>query len=165
MPLRSQSKIHRLSLDYGEEERKPMDVASETRRGYFAFVSNLDKPSEEIYLLYKERWDIEECFDYLKNDVAPQAPHACTNESMKGWAFINHVSLLYYYGLINALHEAGIDSGTTPRDALRTARNLVKQIPAVGGASVLSPVDAATNRLFGALGISFEKPQVWKKRS
>ena len=84
--------VARVQLDYGEEDRKPMDVVSETRRGYFAFVSNLDRPSEEIYLLYKERWDIEECFDYLKNDVAPEASHARNNDFLKGWAFINHVS-------------------------------------------------------------------------
>ena len=146
--------VAKVQLDYGEEERKPMDVVGETRRGYFAFVSNLDKPSKEIYLLYKERWDIEECFDYLKNDVAPEASHARNNDFLKGWAFINHVSLLYYYGLINALHSAGLDSRVSPKDALRTARNLVKQIPVRGGASVLSPVDAATGRLFGALGIT-----------
>ncbi len=149
--------VAKAQLDYGEDERKPMDVVSETRRGYFSFVSNLDKPAEEIYLLYKERWDIEECFDYLKNDVAPEASHARNNDFLRGWAFINHVSLLYYYGLINALHEAKMDSGTTPRDALRTARNLVKQIPAGGGEPVLSPVDAATGRLFGALGIKPEE--------
>lgn len=149
--------VAKAQLDYGEDERKPMDVVSETRRGYFSFVSNLDKPAEEIYLLYKERWDIEECFDYLKNDVAPEASHARNNDFLRGWAFINHVSLLYYYGLINALHEAKLDSGTTPKDALRTARNLVKQIPAGGGEPVLSPVDAATGRLFGALGIKPEE--------
>jgi hypothetical protein len=149
--------VAKIQLDYGEEERKPMDVVSETRRGYFAFVSNLDRPSEEIYLLYKERWDIEECFDYLKNDVAPEASHARNNDFLKGWAFINHVSLLYYYGLINSLHAAGLDSRVSPKDALRIARNLIKQIPADGGGPMLSPVDAATNKLFGALGISFEK--------
>ena len=53
-----------------------------------------------------------------------------------------------------------MDSGTTPKDALRIARNLVKQIPAGGGEPVLSPVDAATNKLFGTLGISFEEPHV-----
>ena len=149
--------VTKIQLDYGEEERKPMDVVSETRRGYFAFVSNLDKPAEEIYLLYKERWDIEECFDYLKNDVAPEASHASSNDFLKGWAFINHVSLLYYYGLINALHAAGLDSRVSPKDALRTARNLVKQIPAGGGSPLLSPVDTATGRLFGALGITIDE--------
>lgn len=149
--------VAKIQLDYGEEERKPMDVVSETRRGYFAFVSNLDKPAEEIYLLYKERWDIEECFDYLKNDVAPEASHASSNDFLKGWVFINHVSLLYYYDLISALHAAGLDSRVSPKDALRIARNLVKQIPAGGGSPLLSPVDAATGRFFGALGITIDE--------
>ena len=149
--------VTRVQLDYGEEQHDPMDVVKETRRGYFAFVSNLDEPAAEIYLLYKERWDIEECFDYLRNDVAPEASHARNNDCLKGWAFINHVSLLYYYGLINALHDARLDSRISPKDAMRTARNLVKRIPAKGGAPVLSPVDAASGKLFGALGIKLDE--------
>jgi len=50
--------------DYGEEEFQPMDVLNNPRFGYFSFCSNMDDHPKNIYLAYKERWDIEECFDY-----------------------------------------------------------------------------------------------------
>ncbi|MDD6318284.1 MAG: hypothetical protein PUA61_05505 [Succinatimonas hippei] len=37
------------------------------------------------------------------------------------------MSLLYYFGLINSLHEENIDSGTTPRSAATS-----KSIDAIG---------------------------------
>ena len=80
------------------------------RSGWDTFpCSNLDLPAKEIYLSYKQRWDIEQCFDYLKNSVVPSASHAHTDDYFRGWAFLNHISLLYYYGLLNALRNTGLD--------------------------------------------------------
>ena len=61
--------VERADQDYGEEEHVPMDVIGEIRMGYFSFCSNLDVLAKDIYLNYKQRWDIEQCFDYLKNSV------------------------------------------------------------------------------------------------
>ena len=83
--------VERVDKDYGEEERVPMDVLKEVRMGYFSFCSNLDIPAREIYLNYKQRWDIEQCFDYLKNSVSTSASHAHTDEYFRGWAFLNHI--------------------------------------------------------------------------
>ena len=32
---------------------------ADRRKGIFAFISNKDEDAKEIYLAYKERWDIE----------------------------------------------------------------------------------------------------------
>ena len=45
------------------------DMFSDSRKGIFAFISNRDEEAKKIYLAYKERGDIEQCFDYLKNSV------------------------------------------------------------------------------------------------
>ncbi len=76
---------------------------------------------------------------------------------LKGCAFIHHMSLLYRCSLLNALHAAGHDSSVSPKGAARTASNLVKQIPAWGGYPAPSLVDAATGKLFGALGITIDE--------
>ena len=90
--------IERCEDDYDESANTPMDLAKMPRMGYFCFCSNLDAAPKEIYLDYKERWDIEECFDYLKNSVRAEASHAHNDEYFRGLAFLNHISLLYYYG-------------------------------------------------------------------
>ena len=57
----------------------------------------MDVDPKEIYLSYKQRWDIEECFDYLKISVVPSASYAHSDEFFRGWRFLNHVSLLYFW--------------------------------------------------------------------
>ena len=61
-----------------------MDLTKKPRMGYFCFCSNLYTEPKEIYLDYKERWDIEECFDYLKNSVREESSHAHNDEYFRG---------------------------------------------------------------------------------
>ncbi len=61
-----------------------MDVLNETRLGYYSFCSNLDIEPKELYLEYKQRWDIEECFSYLKNSVSSSASYAHSDDYFRG---------------------------------------------------------------------------------
>lgn len=99
-------------------------VFDDDRRGMFAFVSNLGQSAKSIYLSYKERWDIEQCFDYLKNSVQIGASYKRTNEELEAWSFINHVSLLYFYGLVRTLRETGLNEKYSPEDVLAIGKNI-----------------------------------------
>lgn len=118
--------VEQAEKHYGENEHQPKDVIKEIRMGYFSFCSNLDLKAKEIYLDYKERWDIEQCFDYLKNSVSTSASHAHTDEYFKGWAFLNHVSLLYYYGLLNALRNTKLHEKYSAEDVLKLTKNIYR---------------------------------------
>ena len=139
--------------DYGEEERVPRDVLKEVRMGYFSFCSNLDIPAKEIYLSYKQRWDIEQCFDYLKNSVSSSASHAHTDEYFRGWAFLNYVSLLYYYGLINALRDKQQDDKYSAEDVLKLAKNIYRVDTGDGQGGRVSAIQKKTQELLDALGV------------
>ena len=116
--------VEKADKDYGEEEYRPMDVLKEIRMGYFSFCSNLDVPAKEIYLSYKQRWDIEQCFDHLKNSVSTTASYAHSDDYFRGWAFLNHISLLYYYGLLNALRDTKLDERFSAQDVLKLTKNI-----------------------------------------
>lgn len=137
----------------GEEERSPMDVLKQVRMGYFSFCSNIDAKAEEIYLEYKGRWDIEECFDYLKNSVSPGASYARSDSYFRGWAFLNHVSLLYFYGLANALRSKGLDGKYTPEDVLKLTKNIYKVDCGDGQGYKVSAIQKKTSELLAGLGI------------
>lgn len=120
--------------------------------GYFSFISNMDVSCREIYLIYKERWDIENCFDYLKNvlDVTPVYAHC--DETVQGWAFLNHISMLYFYALLHALRTTGLDKKYSPRDVII----LTKPICAYqvnSGDYRLSHVQKKTHELLTKLGV------------
>lgn len=93
---------------YGEVPLTDKDIFSINRRGLFAFVSNLDENAKEVYLDYKERWEIENCFDYMKNSVAKKPLHAHDNGSIDAQCFINRVALMYFYRLLRAMDMSGL---------------------------------------------------------
>ena len=118
--------VEKAENNYDEEQFSPMDVTKQHQQGYFSFISNLDISPKEIYLKYKQRWDIEECFDYLKNAVSTNPMYAHNNEYLSGLAFLNHISLLYYFGLINALNQSEYHNDFTPSDLIKMTRNIEK---------------------------------------
>lgn len=99
-------------------------IFDDDRRGMFAFVSNTGESAKQVYMSYKERWDVEQCFDYLKNSVQIGASHKRTNEELEAWAFINHVSLLYFYGIVKALREQKLNEKYSPEDIISIGKNI-----------------------------------------
>jgi len=131
----------------------PEDILENNKCGYFAFLSNIDTEAKDIYLIYKDRWDIEQCFDYLKNSVSHPASYAQTDEYFKGWAFLNHISLLYYYGLLNRLREKQLNEKYSVDDVIKMTKNIF--IVAYGdlGQKQVSTIQAKTETLLSKLGV------------
>jgi hypothetical protein len=145
--------IEKVEKDYGEEEHTAMDVVKEIRMGYFSFCSNLDLPAQEIYLNYKQRWDIEQCFDYLKNSVNSSASHAHSDDYFRGWAFLNHISLIYYYGLLNALRNSKLDDKFSAEDVLKLTKNIYKVDTGDGQGYKVSAIQKKTQELLDAFNV------------
>lgn len=139
--------------NYGEEEFQPMDVLNNPRFGYFSFCSNMDDHPKDIYLAYKERWDIEECFDYLKNSVIPSASYAHSDEFFCGWCFLNHVSLLYFYGLLNKLKAKKLNEKYSPEDVLKLVKNICRVGEPDSDIRRVSHIQEKTSDLLTALDV------------
>lgn len=123
-----------------------------TRWGYFAYISNMEAHPRIVYEIYKERQLIEDMFDYLKNiiDVGPSYAH---NDSyIRGWAFVNHISLLYYYTLLTALQQTSLSPRLSPMDIINNAKN-VFAVEAGCGTYRVSRISAKTAEQFTALGV------------
>lgn len=130
-----------------------MDVLNEVRLGYFSFCSNIDTAAKEIYLAYKERWDIEQLFDYLKNTVSPSSSYAHNDDYFRGWAFLNHISLLYFYGLTNALKRTKLNEKYTPEEVLKLTKNIFKVQTDSDGGYRISAIQKKTQELLNILGV------------
>lgn len=143
--------MQRKEADYECTEGR--DIFDDKRRGMFAFVSNTGKTAKEDYFSYKERWDIEQCFDYLKNAVDIGAPYKRTNGELLAWAFINHISLLYFYGLVRALRESELNDEYTPEDILAIGKNIYKVRGAGFAEYRISEVSKPDRDLLTQLGI------------
>ena len=90
----------------------------------FVFVSNTGDSARQLYMRYKERWNAEQCFDNLKNSVQIGADYKRTNDELEAWSFVNHISLLYFYGVIKALREKEFNEEYSPEDILLIRKNI-----------------------------------------
>lgn len=91
-------------IEAGNEGYTQNTLKEEQKRfGIYSFISNLNKSPNEIYLLYKGRWEIEVYFDYLKNTLDLGTVYLQDDETIKAWAFLNHITTLIYYSLLNKL--------------------------------------------------------------
>jgi len=102
----------------GEEENTYLDLITtgtrdlegfQARKGWFgtlAVLTKLEKSADEVYSFYKQRGDIEEVFDVMKNVLNADRSYLRTEEHMRGYMFIILLSLIIHYRLLNKLRGA-----------------------------------------------------------
>jgi len=143
--------LHREKEEY---EGYTMDKFFEMKRnGIIGFMSNLDTKSEDIYLKYKARWEIEECFDYLKNTVKIGACYQRDDISIEAWSFLNHVSLIQFYELCNAIGKSSLKNKYSADDIIRICGCIYK-VELDNGQSFTSEISATDQKILKELGVS-----------
>jgi len=83
--------------EYKEEEKK---------FGKIAILSNRDVGGETIYLMWKDRENIEVAFDALKNELENDKTYLDDDDAVRGYFFISFLSLYLYYKILNLLRKA-----------------------------------------------------------
>ena len=69
-----------------------------SKLGKVSLLSSLDGDPSEIYELYKEREDVEQAFDAMKNEL--DRPYLQDDESVWGYFFIIFLSIYLYYSML-----------------------------------------------------------------
>ena len=120
--------------------------------GMHYLYSNIETEPQDIYLSYKARWEIEECFDYLKNGLDLGTVYQRNNEKMESWAFLNHISLMLFYSLHRKLLETGLSKKYCVEEIIGLAKTISKvQINDDWYVSEMSKPD---KDLFSAIGVN-----------
>ncbi|MDH5415451.1 MAG: transposase [Flavobacteriaceae bacterium] len=86
--------------------------------GKIAILSNLDMVGEEIYLMYKDRVDIEVAFDALKNELENDKTCLNDEDAIRGYFFISFISLYLYYRILNLLRKNNLVSKVSVNEVL-----------------------------------------------
>lgn len=89
------------------------------RFGSLAIITNItDATSEEIYIKYKSRNNIELMIDAMKNVLRADKSYMRNQEALEGWMFITFIALQWYYRIYTLLSEKGLLSKYSPQDLL-----------------------------------------------
>jgi transposase len=144
--------------DYIERIEKKLEgyttdafLARQFKFGTIALRSNLLMSASEIYCYYKERAQIEQTFDFLKNLLDQDKSYMQSHNSLEGWAFINHISLLLCYKLYNLLREKSLLSKFSVADFITHLKYIHKV--KLRDSWFTSEISKKTASFFDSLGI------------
>lgn len=89
-------------------------------------VREIESP-QKIYETYKERELIEDANDAYKHVMNKNASSLQDLTSYYGWLFINHITLLLYYRVYNAIKARGMTSKVSVADAMENLKRITIQ--------------------------------------
>jgi len=77
--------------------------------GTLSLIHNTEFTPEEAYKEYKHRCEIEQFFDHFKNTLDASCSYMQREESLNGWMFINHLSMVMIYKLYGILKTTNLN--------------------------------------------------------
>jgi transposase len=90
-----------------EKKRNTEEYKEASKKfGKIGILSNRDEDGETIYLMWKDRENIEVAFDALKNELENDKTYLDDDEAVRGYFFISFLSLYLYYKILNLLRKA-----------------------------------------------------------
>ena len=141
---------------FRQDALKAAEVNNPVRiEGLGNVLSGLENREDDPYSIgwSRDPLSIKQPFDYLKNSVSTSASHAHTDEYFRGWAFLNHVSLLYYYGLLNALRNTKLDEKYSAEDVLKLTKNIYQVNTGGAQGRRISAIQKRTQDVLDTLGV------------
>lgn len=90
----------------------------EKRAGRILFLSNVDKPPQQIYELYKTRDLVEKHFDTLKNEIQADVLYLGDRNAVCGHLFVGFLCLYLYCRLLAHIRKADLTAEYSPKDVL-----------------------------------------------
>ncbi|MFZ1358897.1 MAG: transposase [Saprospiraceae bacterium] len=148
------SRIKTLPEYYSKEKFKE----KVNKMGTLAIIHNTELDSEEIYQEYKQRGNIEQFFDHLKNTLDASSSCMQREESLNGWMFINHISMQVIYKLYKILKTTPLNKKQTLNhkysimdsiDHLKT----IKKVKFTNTEYIITEADKATRILLEKMSI------------
>lgn len=81
--------------------------------GTLSIIHNTNQNAKEVYFEYKNRGEIEQFFDHFKNTIDASSSNMQREESLNGWMFINHLSMLVIYRIFEILKNTQLNKKQT----------------------------------------------------
>jgi transposase len=95
--------------------------------GTIALLTNFKKKSAmDVFQTYKSRNTIEVLFDGMKNVLDADHTYMQDEQTLKGWMFINHITLQWYQHLYIELKEKGLLKKISVNDYIQMLTDLKK---------------------------------------
>ncbi len=109
----------RVQLKYSSRLLQQREFDSESIRfGKISILSNVRDDPEQIYNFYKQREEIEQAFDAMKNELENDKSYLSDEDSLRGYFFISFLSLYLYYSIFVLIRAADLTNKLSVKDVL-----------------------------------------------
>lgn len=118
--------------------------------GKISILSNIRDDPKNIYLMYKQREEVEQAFDAMKNELENDKAYLRDDDSIRGYFFISFISLYLYYSIFVLIRAADLTDRVSVKDALLRFSRVYKI--KYGGKEIMSEIPASSAKLDDQLG-------------
>lgn len=109
-----------------EKKRTQKEFDSESRKfGKISILSNVRDDPETIYNFYKQREEIEQAFDAMKNELENDKSYLGDDDSIRGYFFVSFLSLYLYYSIFVLIRAADLTNKLSVKDVLLDRKSVV----------------------------------------
>jgi len=124
------------------------------RFGKLFLLSNMDMDPRKVYELYKDRSQIEYCFDVYKNLLEADKSYLREDNKVEGYTFLNFLSLYLYYVLLNRLKDSELSKKYSVGDILLQLSKI--KIYKFENSEVLSEIPKKVREILEALNLNID---------
>ena len=136
-------------ISEGKKKQSEYDHASRMF-GKISTLPNIRDHPQSIYMMYKQREEIEQAFDAMKNEMENDRTYLRDDESVRGYFFISFISLYLYYSTFVLIHAADLTDKVSGKDALLKFSRVYEIIDE--RKTIMSKVPASSRKLDEQLG-------------
>ena len=119
--------------------------------GTMSMLANIKQTEEEVYQTYKSRGAIELLFDGMKNVLEADHTYMQNEQTLRGWMFVNHITLQWYQHLYIELKEKKLLKTISVNDYIQHLTD-VKKIK-INNRWYLNEFTSHTQKLMGKVGL------------
>lgn len=134
-----------------EKKRKQNEYVEASRMfGKISILSNVRDDPQSIYMMYKQREEIEQAFDAMKNELENDKSYLRDDDSIRGYFFISFLSLYLYYSIFVLIRAADLTDKVSVKDALLKFSRVYRITD--GRREITSEIPASSAKLDEQLG-------------
>jgi transposase len=134
-----------------EKKRTQKEFDSESRKfGKISILSNVRDDPETIYNFYKQREEIEQAFDAMKNELENDKSYLGDDDSIRGYFFVSFLSLYLYYSIFVLIRAADLTNKLSVKDVLLKFSKVYRIVR--GKKETLSEIPSGVEKIDESLG-------------
>ena len=116
------------------------------RAGVIGIMSNIDAEPRSIYEQYKEREEIEQAFDYMKNDLEANRTYLGRDDLERGYFMVVFLAMRIYFRILKRLRERDLVGKVSVKEVL-SALSKMRRVVEVGGTEYFGALPKKTEQM------------------